>query len=280
MAMVNKLALTAVLLLFVPTVSAQNPKPQTDKLPIQDNSFLLEEAYNQEDGVIQHINTFTRLRGGLWAYTFTQEWPVTGQRHQLSYTIPVQRASGANGFSTGLGDVAINYRYQLLGSGEAKVAISPRFSLLLPTGDSKKSLGAGAPGYQFNLPASVAISNRLVTHINAGATFTPRTKNAAGNRANTTGYNLGQSLIWLTSQNFNVMFEAAWNSSETVTGQKLKARGYSFLLNPGVRWAHNFKNGLQIVPGIAVPLGVGPSKGDRAIFFYLSFEHPLKKEGN
>ena len=29
--------------------------------PIQDNSFLVEEAYNQEDGVVQHISFFERL---------------------------------------------------------------------------------------------------------------------------------------------------------------------------------------------------------------------------
>src|SRR6266508_301550 len=44
--------------------------------PIQDNSFLIEEAYNQEPGVIQHINTFARARGGGWGYSFTEEWPV------------------------------------------------------------------------------------------------------------------------------------------------------------------------------------------------------------
>ena len=48
-------------------------------------------------------------------------------------------------------------------------------------------------------------------------------------------------------------------------------------LNPGIRWAYNFKNGLQIVPGIAMPIGVGPSSGERALFLYLSFEHPFRK---
>ena len=35
--------------------------------PIQDNSFLIEEAYNQEAGVVQHINLFQRnWRTGEW----------------------------------------------------------------------------------------------------------------------------------------------------------------------------------------------------------------------
>ena len=32
--------------------------------PIADNSFLIEEAYNQEAGVVQHISTFSRPDGG------------------------------------------------------------------------------------------------------------------------------------------------------------------------------------------------------------------------
>ena len=57
---------------------------------IQDNSFLIEEAYNQDPGVVQHIQTFSRAtRGGDWLYTFTQEWPAPNLKHQLSYTLPM-----------------------------------------------------------------------------------------------------------------------------------------------------------------------------------------------
>lgn len=36
----------------------QTSRPTDEKTqsPIQDNSFLIEEAYNQEDGVVQHIS--------------------------------------------------------------------------------------------------------------------------------------------------------------------------------------------------------------------------------
>mgnify|MGYP003416988619 CR=1 FL=1 len=36
---------------------------------------------------------------------------------------------------------------------------------------------------------------------------------------------------------------------------------------------------LQIVPGISVPIGIGPSRGETAIFFYLSLEHPFRLAG-
>src|SRR5215212_4686556 len=69
---------------------------------IQDNSFLIEEAYNQERGVVQHISTFARPRAGnAWTYSFTQEWPLGGIQHQLSYTLPVQHDPDG----TGLGDI-------------------------------------------------------------------------------------------------------------------------------------------------------------------------------
>jgi purine-binding chemotaxis protein CheW len=58
--------------------------------PIKDNSFLIEEAYNQERGVVQHISTLSRTAGGDWMYTFTQEWPLPDERHQVSFTLPVQ----------------------------------------------------------------------------------------------------------------------------------------------------------------------------------------------
>ena len=54
--------------------------------PIQDNSFLVEEAYNQEDGVVQHISFFQYLPSTGWAFTQTDEWPLRTIKHQLSLT--------------------------------------------------------------------------------------------------------------------------------------------------------------------------------------------------
>ncbi|MEJ7849507.1 MAG: transporter [Pyrinomonadaceae bacterium] len=250
---------------------AGNSVAQED-LPIQDNSFLLEEAYNQEAGVIQHISTFTRSRGGKWLYTFTEEIPVKSQIHQFSITLPVQNA----GDGSGLGDLALNYRYQLISNH--KLAIAPRFSVLIPTGNFRKERGLGGVAIQFNLPVSYQFAKRFVTHANAGFTFTPRAKNVLGERARAVDYNLGQSIVWLTAPRFNVLVEAVWNNTAAVTVVRQSRRENEVLINPGIRWAHNFKNGLQIVPGVAFPIGVGPSRGERGVFFYLSFEHPFGKK--
>lgn len=78
--------LAAILLLGVNSLGQQNAVPAVEP-GIQDNSFLVEEAYNQNFGVVQHISSFTRFWDSKdWNYSFTQEWPVPGdERHQLSW---------------------------------------------------------------------------------------------------------------------------------------------------------------------------------------------------
>lgn len=240
---------------------------------IQDNSFLIEEAYNQETGVVQHIQTFQyQKKSKEWLYTFTQEWPLLKQDHQLSYSIPITHLQ-SDGSHTGISDIAVNYRYQLI--MQEHVALSPRFSLLLPTGDRKKGLGNGALGYQVNIPLSIELSDKWVSHWNAGATYTPRARESSGAKGDLFGYNLGGSVIYLLSENFNLLTEVVWNVSQSLQSDGSKGWEKSFLINPGMRYALNFKSGLQIVPGISFPIGVGPSKGEYGVLLYLSFEHPL-----
>ena len=134
---------------------AQKDIQPAKKFPeaIEDNSFFIEEAYNQERRVVQHIFEvyyYSRPDKELF-FSFTQEWPVFGAKHQLSYTIPYSRLNG-NALS-GLNDLLINYRYQLLDE-ENWAAVAPRLSLILPTGSLEKGLGNGVPGVQFCIPAS------------------------------------------------------------------------------------------------------------------------------
>jgi len=242
--------------------------------PIADNSFLIEEAYNQEAGVVQHISTFARPDGGgAWAYAFTQEWPFRGMKRQLSYTIPVLSEAGSG---TGIGDVALNFRYQLAGDGGEGLHVAPRATLLLPTGDERRGRGAGGVGFQANLPLSVRPAPRLALHGNAGLTYTPNATNASGQSAETLGLNLGGSAIWLLRPTFNLLLELLWLSTEEVAGPGARSRDDSVLLNSGLRWAFNFPSGLQIVPGAAYTVGLGSGTGDDGLFLYLSFEHPFR----
>lgn len=246
--------------------------------PIQDNSFLVEEAYNQETGVVQHISTFTRFQESKdWVYTFTQEWPVFSQKNQFSFTLPWQRLGASLDGKQAFGDVALNWRYQAVGDGTTPVAFSPRISVLLPTGDETRGYGKGATGYQVNLPVSFTMGESFVGHFNAGGTLTPRARNVDGDRATTRDYALGQGLIWLVKPRFNVMLEYVYTNSEVIAGPGQTQRLGASFISPGIRWAYDFPSGLQVVPGIAVPIGVGASRGEKAIFLYLSFEHPFTK---
>ncbi len=246
---------------------------------IQDNSFLVEEAYNQNFGVVQHISSFTRFWNSKdWNYSFTQEWPVPGdERHQLSYTLVALHSGGLPGSGVGIGDVLLNYRYQLVGSGDTRVALSPRLSLILPAGDSTQGRGAGSSGVQTSLPLSVVLNKKLVSHWNLGATYFPHAQDVSGDQASSAGYNLGQSFIWLVHARFNVMLETVFARSQEVVGSDRTEWTNSLFLSPGIRWAYNFKNGLQIVPGAGVPIGVGPSSGEKGVLLYLSFEHPFRR---
>jgi Putative MetA-pathway of phenol degradation len=240
--------------------------------PIADNSFLIEEAYNQEAGVVQHISTLDLPDSGSdWSYTFVQEWPFPDQRHQLSYSVPVSRF----GDEEGVGDVAINYRYQWIGVGGGPLAVAPRLSLVLPSGDADEGLGAGAFGLQVNLPVSAILRERLVAHWNVGGTFTPDAEGPGGFQADTRSVQLGQGLVYLLRPTLNLLFEAVWTREDVVIGRGRTGAEESFFLSPGVRFALNRPSGLQIVPGIAFPIGVGPSEGERSVFLYLSFEHPF-----
>lgn len=221
------------------TVAVVTPLMALEPMAIQDNSFLVEEAYNQEPGVIQHIFT---LSAGDDASVFSvgQEFPAGGQKHQLSYSISFLSLDS----TSGLGDSMLNYRYQLVGDGTTALAISPRVSLIVPTGDESDGLGDGQWGYELNLPVSVAHSDRVVTHWNAGVTDVDEAEFFAG-----------ASIIGAVREKFHVMLETRYADSELVVA-------------PGVRWAHDLANGFQIVPGIAVPIG----EDETSVFLYLSLE--------
>jgi hypothetical protein len=252
---------------------AAEPEPPA---PIRDNSFLVEEAYNQEPGVIQHIQGLSLPCGDCdtpWLYTFTEEWPMGSQRHQASATLPVaERPSGG----AGVEGLALNYRWQAAGLSGGPLAVAPRISLILPALGGDDEVGPDEPVLQVNLPLSLELGRRFVTHGNAGWTWNPRARSELGDEAETFAWNLGASLVWLAAPRFNVLLEAVYVREEEAVGDGRTAHESAFLLNPGVRFAIDRPSGLQIVPGISFPTGVGPSEGETAVLLYLSLEHPLE----
>jgi hypothetical protein len=234
------------------TTAAQPPVRPADprrKFEIMDNSFLVEEAFNQEKGVFQNIFTWTRSRGGDWQAEFTQEWPVPGMTHQFSYTIPFSRLGPA----AGVNDVLLNYRYQLMTEAPGRPAISPRLSLIIPTGREREGLGDGAIGLQLNVPASKQFGN-LYLHGNGGGKWTRGvdwTPHVAG------------SAIWRVSPMFNLMLEAVHEFGESTT------------VSPGFRREWNIGN-KEIVVGAAVPFTRIDGDATAAMLIYLSYELPFR----
>ncbi len=284
--------------------AAQTSQPPDDVKPvalrpvdgIRDNSFFIEEAYNQEAGVVQHIfnalygtdgRGTKHIRG--WDLLFTQEWPFLSQAHQLSYSIPYSFLGGLGEHDSDIGDVLLNYRYQLLNDEGLSPAVAPRLSLILPTGDEDRGFGSGVVGYQFNLPVSKTLTDRLYANFNIGMTYLPGTelKLSNGRRDggfNLVNFNLGGSLIYAVTDQFNVLFEAVWNSEESLEERSSlnrehfearRERDNEVILSPGVRWAINLPGDLQVVPGIALPISLSQGSADYGIFFYLSIEHPF-----
>jgi hypothetical protein len=242
---------------------------------IQDNSFLVEEAYNQEPGVVQHIINvpvaFTGREKEI-SPTFTQEWPVFSQTHQFSYTIPytfVEDGGSEGGFL----DIRLNYRFQAVMETDRTPAFAPRFSFVLPTGDADKGFGHDRLGYETNLPFSKIVSDRWTLHFNAGGSVFPDVKGH-----DLWNYNLGASAIFAVSKDLNLMLESVVGWNEDIDAARRLSRTTAALISPGARYAFNLPNDLQVVVGAAVPIGITSDSPDWGFFFYLSFEHPFVRE--
>jgi hypothetical protein len=236
------------IVLVASPIVAQVPEP---KPPLRDNSFLVEEAYNQEPGVVQHVGTFAIGREDGWAAGFDQEWPLGGMRDQLSWGLGVLNT----GRDTRFEDVVLNYRRQLIGESESRVLFAPRISALWLEAEEGSDGNREGVGVQVGLPATVVLTPWLVTHWNLGATMGPMRPVA----------NAGASAVWLAAPWMNLLVETVW------TGQSGTAPVY--LLNPGARWAIN-AGSLQIVPGVSFPIDLRDTGEGDAVLFYLSFEHP------
>jgi hypothetical protein len=238
---------------------------------LQDNSFLIEEAYNQEAGVVQHIATLRRQQRD-WFFSFTQEWPIKNETHQFSYTVPYSWLRSEGQRAQGFGDLMLNYRYQLSAETATMPAIAPRVSLILPTGNSGNGVGSGSAGVQALIPVSKIVSDRVTLHANAGVT---RYFDVQGLQP--TSYVVGGSAIYAVTREFNLMLEALHEWNESVNDLREIERERSFIISPGFRYAFNLDAG-QLVVGLAAPIKFNHERTDYGAFVYLSFEHSFVKK--
>jgi DtxR family Mn-dependent transcriptional regulator len=241
-----------VVLVAASAACAQGPRP----FEITDNSFFIEEAFNQESGTLQNIATLRMNARDEWDAAVTQEWPLFGHTHQISYTIPFAALGGARG----LGDAQVSYRFQVLDDANGTPAFSPRLSLILPTGNSGRGLGDGGVGWQLNLPFSEQAGDAYL-HWNVGFTHIPSAASAGDDTIFTPL--AGASAIWRTAPMVNLMMEALVEGTDRVT------------LSPGVRVGWN-RGDTQWVVGLAAPVVWTDQVPTLSAFGYLSYELPFR----
>lgn len=213
-----------------------------EPLPIEDHNFMAEGGWNREDAVLQYNTFFFR---DAMAFELTQEWAASSPRHQLGYTIPMFSDDRA-----GLGDAMLNYRYQLLGTADSRVALAPRVSLILPTRSAR--FGRRSSGVQVSLPLSASITPRLETHTNVGATW----YRDRGERE----LNVGQSIALAVTDRVALSVDASY--TRCTRGEPL------LVIRPGVQFSIEGPAGLGIAPGVAFPNGGG-------VLVFVALEHPF-----
>lgn len=263
---------------------------------IRDNGFLVEEAFNQEPGEVQHIfnwiNAWDRTGQGHtrdFAAAYTMELPLGTQKHQFSFTTQFLTSyekpnNGPASQQGDVGDTFLNYRYQLLANDEFLWS-APRFSVILPTGDKYLGTGTGEVGYQFNLPVS-RYGEHFDLHFNAGCTITPDVSiplslvpKVLSPRHNLHGYNLGGSVFWKPKVNLHFFVEALalWNDEINDLGARVSTT--QVFVNPGVRFAV-IQDPVEWVLGVSAPIGVTRDAPDIGVFAYMSIEHSFRKKKN
>lgn len=216
-----------------------------DPSPIEDSNFMPESGWNRDDAVLQY-NAFTLNRAV--AHELTQEWATASPKHQLSFTVPIYD-DGA----TGLGDVALNYRYQLFGND--RFATAPRVSLLLPTRSAH--FGERSSGVQVNVPLSINLTDRLVSHTSAGATwYRERQEDEV---------QIAQSVAFALTPRIALSVDAAWTRCEE--------DHHLLVVRPGVQVAIDGPGGTTIAPGIALPFGTD----QRGLLVFVAFERAFRR---
>jgi DtxR family Mn-dependent transcriptional regulator len=255
-----QIASTAALVLALAASAAAQGAP----FQILDNSFLVEEAFNQEPGIFQNILTARRDEDDAWEVAFTQEWPFPTQTHQVSFTAAALGMDGSSGF----GDLFINYRWQALGERETAPAFSPRLSLILGTGNASKGLGSGGHGWQVNLPFSKQFGDAYL-HWNAGFTHTP-TAESGGIEYNLFTPHVALSGIWRLRSMLNVMLESVVEFEHFIESD-VRRRETVFTLSPGFRtgWGSGIP---QTIVGLAVPITMSEGRSSAGVFGYFSYE--------
>lgn len=259
---------------------------------LKDNSFLLEEAYNQEPGEVQHIlmpeldaNSF----GGFeqrHQVELTQEWPLGGKRLQLSYTIPVGSSDGSE---WNVDHMVLRARYQVADEPAQPFAFAPALSLIWQKNPLERSfLTRSTVGVGLLLPVSHTLSSRWALHANAGTTWLPDPYATDWNDFSTRPlfaelrqdrwiHRLGTGLVYAALPKFHLLFETI-GEFEQFQGNDFVDSDMepALILNPGARTGFDIGGGTQLVLGVGFPIELTEDNPpDYRVLLYTSLEHSL-----
>lgn len=205
---------------------------------LTDNSFFLEEAFNQTIDTVQFSQDYNSLNN---EFTATGEIPLKSEEHQFSYTVGQGRAINPT----------LSYRYQSVNVPNALLA--HRFGVVVPIEDERY-------GFEYKQALTLILNDKWMNHWNLGLFHYPRFKHRTYN-----SYNAGTSFVYYAKENLNLVFESYLESDENYeTG---------LIINPGLRAALNLEwQETQIVPGISFPISFNQETINAGVFLYLSIE--------
>lgn len=238
---------------------------------LEGNSFLVEEAYNMDEGHLAQTVTMRRDRGGDWMLVASQDWALGSERHQGGFALAYGRQQGP-GSSAGAADAVLNYRYQVA-DGDEGFAFSPRISMSWPTGSPERGLGSGGVGLAVNLPASRRWGDWGATHLNLGGGYTPSGKDASGAAASSSFLAAGGSVAWAPRSEVNLLVETLFTRTWSAG-----SASDSLVVSPGLR-AGLEVGAVKLVAGLSAPLGALPADRRFAIIGYLSVDLPARWPG-
>lgn len=255
---------------------------------LEDNSMLIDEAFNQEAGIIQHISNMVVSNKAL-NYSYTQEIPLVGHKHQLSFAFSyvwlkkaghLTKPMGIPVLTNGFGDILLSYHPLIAGKHKWALVV-PRITIIVPTGNAPSGLGNGGWGSQLNVAVTKRFSKKITAHTNTGYTYVIHADHyiyestgAPANRyeGNITSVNMGASLVWLAHKKMHLLAEYIFSCEKRIGDDGRLVNGQLMTVNPGIRYAFDVGK-VQIVPGAGIPVNFsnGAFEGT-GTFLYLSVE--------
>lgn len=237
---------------------------------IEDNSFLLDEAYNQDidmyQTILRHQN---QLVSDETESTFEFEVPMTAE-HQLSIEIPLFKEHRS--FETKPGDTLL--LWQIVTSNNVKSRSVDRLGFVVPTGDVDQETGYGVPGVQYLKALSIELGRNWQNHWNFQYQLQPNGK-AGGTEVTQNVHigTLGSSVAYYINDHCDFLFETMYKHRKRPRfGGKIRSLNELYL-NPGFRFEKRLEwNQTKMVPGISLPIEVLNERTDFGFMLYLSFE--------